>query len=74
MTQPKAFIFRNRDLTIPANTETKEWLIYMVANFPDDLKFLFKKSQEYVRFGGANAYVWAAWLKKLKRDLAKEDK
>lgn len=74
MNPPKALIFRNRDLTIPANTDTKEWLNFMVANFPDDLKFLHKKSQEYVRFGGANAYLWSKWLQKLKRDLKKEEK
>lgn len=74
MNPPKAFIFRNRDLTIPANKATREWLVYMAENFEEHLKFLHKKSQEYVRFGGANAYTWGAWLKKLKRDLAKEDK
>ena len=74
MNPPVAFIFRNRDLTIPANTETKDFLCYMVEHYPDDLKFLYKKSQEYVRFGGANTYSWKMWFKKLQRDLNKEAK
>lgn len=65
------FIFKNKELTVPANAELKEWLEYMVVNLPKELKFLHLKSQEYVKHGGANAYTFERWLKKLAKDCKK---
>lgn len=65
------FIFKNKELTIPANSQLKDWLMYMVDYKPDVLKFLHTKSQEYVKHGGANTYTFERWKKKLKKDCTK---
>ena len=65
------FIFRNRDLTIPANPSLKEWLDLAFKDNPDNLKFLYRRQQRYIMYGGGNSYTWARWITKLERDLIK---
>ena len=65
------FIFKNKELTVPANQLLKDWLEYMVVHNPEVLKFLHTQSQEYVKHGGANAYTFERWKKKLKKDCSK---
>ena len=64
-----AFIFKNRECTMPANSVLREYLQYMLDNYPEDLHFLWKKSQEYSNFGGASTYTFQRWLQKLKKDI-----
>lgn len=65
------FIFKNKELTVPANKQLKDWLEYMLVHKPSVLKFLHTKSQEYVKHGGANAYTFKRWLHKLEKDCSK---
>lgn len=62
------FIFKNRDLTVPANTILKEWIRWALEECPDELKFLHRRSQEYTKYGGANSYTFKRWLTKLEKD------
>lgn len=63
------WIFRNRDLTIPATRELKKYLQLVLDDDPEHLRFLYRRSQEYCKFGGANAYTWKRWLNKLTKDV-----
>lgn len=67
------FIFRNRDLTIPATKELKEYLQIVVEEDEQLLKFLHSRSQEYINYNGANQYTFKKWITKLKRDLIKTE-
>lgn len=63
------WIFRNRDLTIPATRELKKYLMLVLDEDPELLRFLYRRSQEYTKFGGANAYTFVRWSKKLAKDV-----
>lgn len=63
------FIFKNRDLTIPANKILRDWLLDVLNNEPKDLLFLYRKSQEYTKHGGANTYSFDSWLRKIRKDV-----
>lgn len=72
-TDPKdiPWIFRNRDLTIPATRELKKYLLLVIEEDPELLRFLHRTSQKYIAYGGANTYAFGKWMKKLIRDLDK---
>jgi len=65
------FIFRNRDLTLPANPALKEWLELTFQQDPEHLRFLYREQQKYILYGGGNTYTWKRWITKLERDLQK---
>lgn len=65
------WIFRNRDLTIPATRELQKYLALVIEEDVELLRFLYRRSQEYVKFGGANTYTFKKWVAKLKRDVEK---
>lgn len=65
------WIFRNRDLTIPSTQELKEYLTILVEDDIENVRFLHRRQQEYLKFGGGNAYAFSKWIAKLKRDLEK---
>lgn len=72
-TDPKdiPWIFRNRDLTVPATRELKKYLQLVLEEDPELLRFLYRRSQEYQNYGGANAYTWKRWVNKLTKDVDK---
>lgn len=63
------WIFRNRDLTVPATRELKKYLQLVMDEDPELLRFLYRRSQEYTKYGGANAYTWQRWSNKLAKDV-----
>ena len=64
-------IFRNRDLTVPANPLLKEWLLFVLKYDPDLLKYLYRAQGRYVKFGGGNSYTFKRWCGKLLKDTTK---
>jgi hypothetical protein len=65
------FIFRNRDLTIPSTRELHAYLSAVVEDDITKLWFLYRRSQDYVNYGGCSTHTFPKWQDKLKRDLAK---
>lgn len=65
-------IFRNKLLTHPVGDELKEYLRYMLDNHPDDLHYLYRKSQRYIKHGGASVINFERWRLQLDKQLQKE--
>lgn len=62
-------VFKNKEMTIPA---TKELLLFLWACYRDDsdnLKYVFKRSQQYSQYGGAQKTTYGRWLAKFEKDL-----
>lgn len=62
-------VFKNKELTVPA---TKDLLIYLWMLYKQDkevLRYLHRRSQEYINHGGAYLSTFKAWLNKLEKDL-----
>lgn len=72
-THPKDIphIFRNRDLTHPANPLLKEWILFAYEHDKPLLKYIYKEQTKYVKFGGGCAYTFAKWVEKLFKDATK---
>lgn len=59
--------FTDRFFSSPATNDTFEFCEFMLNNYPDDLKFLFKKAQEYVGIEGSQYKMsYGRWLSRLK--------
>lgn len=65
--------FSNKECTKTPSPELKEYLRYMLANHPDDLEYLWRSTQQYVKFGGCYAMTWEKWLGKLTKDLSQQE-
>lgn len=65
------FIFKDVTLTVPANKELKEWLLYMIKHYPEDLRVIHRRSQLYVKHGGSATYDFARWIRKLEKACIK---
>lgn len=64
-------IFRNRDLTQPANPLLKEWILFAHKHDPQALKYIYKEQTQYVKFGGGCSYKFERWLGKIFKDATK---
>lgn len=64
-----AHIFSNKECTKTPSPELREYLSYMVENHPNDLQYLFKYTQQYVKHGGCYTMTFEYWLDKLKKDI-----
>lgn len=62
-------IFFNIELTRPASKELADYLTLCLDHYPESLRYVFNKSQEYVGFGGCRKMTFAQWKTKLKKDL-----
>ena len=67
-----ALIFSNRQLTQSPSIELLEFLDWMLTNHPNDLAFLWRKSQEYKNHGGSWKLTFNQWLQKLENDLKRQ--
>jgi len=65
-----AFIFKDVSCTKPANKPLAEWLDFMISNHKEDLHFLYRASQEYIKHGGGSVYTTTAWYKRLTKNVA----
>ena len=65
--------FSNKECTITPSPELREYLRYMVENHPQDLEYLWRYTQQYVRHGGCYLMSWDKWLDKLTKDLKKQE-
>ena len=62
-------VFVDRELSKPVGDELKEFLTFLVLNEPETLRYLHRKGQEYVEYGGANLLPFSRWLGQLKTSL-----
>lgn len=67
--QDIAFIFKDVSCTKPANKPLAEWLMFMLEEYKEELDFLYRESQLYVKHGGGSGYTKALWLKRLERNI-----
>lgn len=67
-------VFTDRALCKPVGEELKAFLTFLVLNEPETLRYLHRKGQEYVEYGGANVLDFAKWLGQLKTSLKLRDK
>lgn len=64
-------VFFNVELTRPASKELQQYLEAVLTHYPDHLRYIYDKSQEYTEHGGCRKMTYATWKKKLKSDLGK---
>jgi len=65
--------FSNKECTITPSPELREYLHYMIKNHPQDLEYLWRSTQQYVKHGGCYVMTWERWFDKLTKDLAKQE-
>lgn len=64
-------LFKSRDLTKPVGKEFREYLLFLLNNNPECLKYLHRKSQEFSDYGGSFRLSWDKWLGQLTTQLNK---
>lgn len=62
-------VFFNVELTAPANKDLADYLSLCLEHYPESLRYIFNKSQEYVDYGGCRKMTFAQWKAKLTKDL-----
>lgn len=66
-------VFFNVELTKPASKELHKYLSLCLEHYPDSLKYLHRKSQEYVKHGsGVRKMGYEDWKRKLATELRKQ--
>ena len=66
-----AHVFTDRELSAPVGVDLCEFLQFLLDNEPDALRYLHRKGQEYIDYGGANVLSWTKWLGQLRNNLKK---
>lgn len=67
-------VFSNKECTITPSQELRDYLEWMLTNHPNDLEYLWRYGQQYVRYGGCYVMTFEKWLDKLGKDLIKQNK
>ena len=62
-------IFSSRDLTKPVGKEFRDYLSFLLVNNKECLRYLHRKSLEYVNYGGSNNLSFEKWCSQLKTQL-----
>lgn len=62
-------IFSSRDLTKPVGDEFRAYLSFLLLNNKECLRYIHRKSQEYVDYGGSHRLSFAKWCGQLKTQL-----
>lgn len=63
------FVFKDISCSRPANLLLAQWLDFMLENYPDDLHWLYRRSQEYVKHGGGSIYTFPLWKKRTRKNV-----
>ena len=63
------FIFKNKELTKPANALCHRWMTHFIYHDQEVLRFLFNRTQLYCKHKGANPTSWAKWVNRCEREL-----
>lgn len=66
-----AHIFTDRELSAPVGKEFRDFLRFLVEHSPETLRYIHRKGQEYVDYGGANNLPWSRWIGQLRNNLNK---
>lgn len=62
-------IFSSRDLTKPVGKEFREYLSFLLLNKRDCLRYIHRKSLEFVNYGGSNNLSFEKWCSQLTTQL-----
>ena len=62
-------IFSSRDLTKPVGREFREYLLFLLLNNKDTLRYIHRKSLEYVDYGGSHNLSFPRWISQLTTQL-----
>lgn len=65
-------VFSNKECTMTPSKELLAYLNYMHKNYPEDLAYLWRYTQQYVKHGGCYIITFDRWLEKLGKDLIKQ--
>jgi len=66
-------VFNNKECTKTPSPKLREYLNYMLTNHPNDLDYLWRYTQQYVKHGGCYYISFKDWLNKLTKDLTKQE-
>jgi len=62
-------IFSSRDLTKPVGKDFREYLLFLLLNNKDCLRYIHRKSLEFVNYGGSNNLSFEKWCSQLNTQL-----
>ena len=62
-------IFSSRDLTKPVGKEFREYLLFLLLNNKECLRYIHRKSLEYVDYGGSHKLSFTKWIGQLNTQL-----
>ena len=63
-------VFTNRMCTQTDNSNLKDYLLYMLEQYPDDLNYIYDHTQQWSDIEGATyKMTFKQWKEKLKKDL-----
>ena len=62
-------VFMNRDMTRPVGKEFIEYLAFLIKHNPETLRYIHRKAQEYVDYGGANQIPFNKWIQILSNHI-----
>lgn len=65
--------FSNKECTITPSPELRHYLRWMHDNHPNDLEYLWRYTQQFLKFGGCYVMTFDFWLNKLNNDLKKQE-
>lgn len=65
--------FSNKECTKTPSPDLKEYLRFMLTNHPNDLEYLWRYTQQFVKYGGCYMLTFEAWLTKLTKDLQQQE-
>lgn len=67
-------VFSNKECTLTPSPELREYLSFMLEHHTDDLEYLWRYTQQYIKHGGCYYISFKEWLHKLTKDLKKQEK
>ena len=67
-------IFSSRDLTKPVGKEFREYLLFLLLKNKDCLRYIHRKSLEYVDYGGSHKLSFTKWCSQLTTQLNTKEK
>lgn len=62
-------VFLDVSLTRPASTELRDYMKLCLQHYPESLRYIWNKSQEYVEQNGYGRLTYAQWKRKLQNNL-----
>lgn len=66
-------VFTNKECTMTPSKELRNYLAYMLKNHPEDLRYIWKYTQQFKDYGGCYVITYKNWMTKLEKDLKRQE-